>query len=64
MQELLLDTAFTVSAGGALLVIILAVDYFFRARRRKRNALIDAPKLGVATTPVETVKTGSGKPVL
>ena len=64
MQELLLDTAFTVSAGGVLLVLILAVDHFMRVRRRKQNSLVGSSRLSGATPQVEAINTGCGKDAL
>ena len=37
MHDLLLDTAFTISTGALLLVLILAVDYLYRGRQRRRS---------------------------
>jgi len=37
MHDLLLDTAFTISAGALLLVLILAVDYLYRVRQRRQK---------------------------
>jgi|GEM_PF-4469868 len=38
MHELMLDTYFTISAGAVLLILILAVDYLFRIRRRRQRS--------------------------
>jgi len=37
MHDLLLDTAFTISTGALLLVLILTADYLYRRRQRRRS---------------------------
>ena len=37
MNELLLDTSFTIGIGAVLLILILAVDFAFRKGRKKER---------------------------
>jgi len=38
MNDLMLDTSFTIAAGAVLLIVILAVDYLFRRRRKGQRS--------------------------
>ena len=37
MNELMLDTSFTIAIGAVLLILLLAADYAFRKGRRKQR---------------------------
>jgi cbb3-type cytochrome oxidase subunit 3 len=37
MNDLMLDTSFTIAIGAVLLILILAVDYAFRKGRKKQR---------------------------
>jgi cbb3-type cytochrome oxidase subunit 3 len=38
MNELMLDTSFTIGIGAVLLILILAVDFAFRKGRKKERS--------------------------
>ncbi len=37
MNDLMLDTSFTIAIGAVILILILVVDYAFRGGRRKQK---------------------------